>query len=372
MLVVVDTSRELHRRRAACSPSSTWPPTRVVRTLDLGGQPDSIALTPDKTHAAIAIENQRDEEVTPAGGKKGDLPQLPGGFVQLVDLPRSDPRPDMGAAHAVDARPAAASSRASTPRRTPSPSTWPSTRPARPWRVTLQENNGVVARRRASRRRSPSVFSAGRVAVDRHRHRAGRRDQPDRLDPADPARARRGGVARRRRTSRPRTRATGRAARAAGRSSTRPPGAVVWDAGSTLERLAVRTGLHSETRAGEEGRRDRGPRGRDARRHAVRVRRLRAVELRRGVRRRATPLDPRFVQVLADDERARGHPAGAVARPAAGLERDRRRDQNVRSSVSVFGRGTAYAKRPARRSSRSSSRPTTPRATRSAGARSAR
>jgi hypothetical protein len=59
----------------------------IVRIMDLGGQPDSIAISPDKKYAAIAIENQRDETVTPPGGKEGDLPQLPGGFVQVLDLP---------------------------------------------------------------------------------------------------------------------------------------------------------------------------------------------------------------------------------------------------------------------------------------------
>ena len=34
----------------------------AVATLDLGGQPDSVAVSPDETFAAIAIENERDEE----------------------------------------------------------------------------------------------------------------------------------------------------------------------------------------------------------------------------------------------------------------------------------------------------------------------
>src|SRR5690606_25933512 len=57
-----------------------------VHSIDLGGQPDSVAVSPDGTLAAVAIENQRDEEFTPPGGQEGDLPQPPTGFVALIDL----------------------------------------------------------------------------------------------------------------------------------------------------------------------------------------------------------------------------------------------------------------------------------------------
>jgi len=53
----------------------------VEATCDLGGQPDSIALNKDKTLAAIAIENERDEEVN-----DGDLPQMPAGDLVLLSL----------------------------------------------------------------------------------------------------------------------------------------------------------------------------------------------------------------------------------------------------------------------------------------------
>lgn len=35
----------------------------IVRMLALDGQPDSIAVRPDRRYAAIAIENERDEDV---------------------------------------------------------------------------------------------------------------------------------------------------------------------------------------------------------------------------------------------------------------------------------------------------------------------
>jgi len=53
----------------------------VVRSLPLGGQPDSVAVSPDKTFAAIAIENERDEDLG-----DGAPPQLPPGFVVIVDI----------------------------------------------------------------------------------------------------------------------------------------------------------------------------------------------------------------------------------------------------------------------------------------------
>ncbi|MGH8567122.1 MAG: hypothetical protein ACREXU_03675 [Gammaproteobacteria bacterium] len=53
----------------------------IVRRIDLGGQPDSIAVSPDRRYAAITIENERDEE---AGD--GRPPQSPPGFVVIVDL----------------------------------------------------------------------------------------------------------------------------------------------------------------------------------------------------------------------------------------------------------------------------------------------
>ncbi len=53
----------------------------VVRTIDLGGQPDAIAISPDGLYAAICIENERDEDLG-----DGRPPQLPGGFLVIVDL----------------------------------------------------------------------------------------------------------------------------------------------------------------------------------------------------------------------------------------------------------------------------------------------
>lgn len=73
------------------SPSFTEPSGKLVvvdiaaraieAEFELGGQPDSIAHNQDDTILAIAIENQRDEEVN-----DGDIPQAPSGYLVLVAL----------------------------------------------------------------------------------------------------------------------------------------------------------------------------------------------------------------------------------------------------------------------------------------------
>lgn len=60
----------------------------LIRTLPLGGQPDSVAVSPDQRFAAVVIENERDEDKedpsqTP---EEGGLPQLPAGALVIVDL----------------------------------------------------------------------------------------------------------------------------------------------------------------------------------------------------------------------------------------------------------------------------------------------
>jgi hypothetical protein len=58
----------------------------LVRTIDLGGQPDSIAVSPDRRYAAIVIENERDEDLG-----DGAPPQLPSGGLIILDLDDPDP-----------------------------------------------------------------------------------------------------------------------------------------------------------------------------------------------------------------------------------------------------------------------------------------
>jgi len=53
----------------------------VVFNHELPGQPDSVAVSPDGRYAAIAIENERDEDVD-----DGVMPQPPPGSLLIVDL----------------------------------------------------------------------------------------------------------------------------------------------------------------------------------------------------------------------------------------------------------------------------------------------
>lgn len=74
----------------AAEPTSCLP----AASLDMGGQPDSVVVSPDGAFAAIAIENQRDEDVN-----DGELPQLPGGDLKVVALSGS---PDQWIVQRVD------------------------------------------------------------------------------------------------------------------------------------------------------------------------------------------------------------------------------------------------------------------------------
>lgn len=58
----------------------------VVATFQLGGQPDCINVSPDGNSLAIAIENERNETLG-----SGNPPQLPEGFLVLVDSSDANP-----------------------------------------------------------------------------------------------------------------------------------------------------------------------------------------------------------------------------------------------------------------------------------------
>lgn len=68
---------------------------KIVADCDLGGQPDSVAKAPDGSFLAVAIENERDEEVN-----EGDLPQAPAGY--LVKLPLAKGAVDCGALQKIE------------------------------------------------------------------------------------------------------------------------------------------------------------------------------------------------------------------------------------------------------------------------------
>nr|WP_319247835.1 esterase-like activity of phytase family protein [uncultured Celeribacter sp.] len=53
----------------------------VKEECDLGGQPDSVAIAKDGSFVTIAIENERDEDLG-----DGRVPQMPAGFVDILDI----------------------------------------------------------------------------------------------------------------------------------------------------------------------------------------------------------------------------------------------------------------------------------------------
>jgi hypothetical protein len=72
----------------------------VVRTIELDGQPDSLALSPNRRHGALVIENQRDEDEN-----GGLLPQAPTGALLIIDFKG---RPDRWSLRPADLGPVAA------------------------------------------------------------------------------------------------------------------------------------------------------------------------------------------------------------------------------------------------------------------------
>ncbi|TDC51040.1 esterase-like activity of phytase family protein [Micromonospora sp. KC207] len=226
-----------------------------VRSIDLGGQPDSIAISHDQRYATIAIENERDEDATPPGGKKGDLPQAPAGFVQIVDLDgRATPqrwqlRTVPLTAAGGQALPALAAAGITEPT-DPEPE-YVSINEGNQLAVTLQENNGIVLVDLPTGRIT-RAFSAGTASVSGiDTVKDGRIDltgsttdvprEPDAVAWVD-------------------DRYLATANEGDWRGGSRGwsvfdsrTGQVAWDAGNTFERLAVRYGLHNEDRAAKKG-----------------------------------------------------------------------------------------------------------------------
>ena len=83
VLVAVNTSLSFAQPDGVLAVFDIRNPTQPKRvaTLPMGGQPDSIAISPRGRYAAVAIENERDEDLN-----DGLLPQLPAGYLRIVDL----------------------------------------------------------------------------------------------------------------------------------------------------------------------------------------------------------------------------------------------------------------------------------------------
>jgi Esterase-like activity of phytase len=247
VLVVVDTTGGDFTKPAGRVDVVRISDRTRVRSIDLSGQPDSIALSKDGGFAAIAMENQRDEEFTPDGGEEGDLPQPPTGFVQIVDLAGA---PEAWKPRRVDFDVEAARTAGLDTPEDLEPE-YVSINSRGQIAVTMQENNGVaIIDGRTGE--VTKIFSAGTQSVSGiDTAEDGTIDQTGSISdtPREPdalgwigddhlATANEGDW----------------------KGGTRgwtifdaATGDVVWDAENTIEQLAVRTGLHIEGRAESKG-----------------------------------------------------------------------------------------------------------------------
>jgi len=246
VLVVVDTSASF------TNPSGRLDVIRIsdrtrVRSIQLGGQPDSIAVSKDLKYAAIAMENQRDEDFTPSGGAEGDLPQAPAGFVQVVEMP--SPSTPAGWTVAPVALPASALTGLTAPG--DAEPEYVDINDANVLALTLQENNGVVFIDLATKAvlRSWSAGAVTLTGVDTTSDKVfnptatitGVPREPDAIQWVGPdlvATANEGDW------------------KGGSRGWTvfdATTGAVVWDAGTSFERIAVAHGLFSDSRASKKG-----------------------------------------------------------------------------------------------------------------------
>lgn len=306
-----------------------------VRSIDLGGQPDSIAVSPDGSFAAIAMENQRNEEFTPPGKEEGDLPQPPTGFVQLIDLKGA---PNTWTPRKVDFDVEAARQAGLDTPEDLEPE-YVSINSRGQVAVTLQENNGIAVIDGPTGT-VQKIFSAGSQSVDGiDTKEDGVIDQTGSITdiPREPdaigwigddyvATANEGDW----------------------KGGTRgwtifnaDTGKVVWDAGNSLEQLAVRTGLHIEGRAEAKGPEPEGL--------AITTLGGRPVALIASERSNfvavydvSEPAAPRFRQILPTTP----GPEGVLPIPSRNLlaissEADDA-EARVRASVNLYGYGDAF------------------------------
>ena len=200
----------------------------VVRTLDLGGQPDSVAVAPSGRWIAVAIENQRDED--------GSFPQSPAGSLAVIDT------------RTWKIHPVALTGLAEVAPTDPEPE-YVSINSRDEAVVSLQENNhlAIVSLRE---RKVIRHFSAGTVTV------AGvDTEDDDRIDPSGTITAKRepDGVT----WISDDLFATANEGDYEGGSRGWTvfdrTGRVVWDAGNTLERIAIAHGLYPDKRSDAKG-----------------------------------------------------------------------------------------------------------------------
>ncbi|THF56114.1 esterase-like activity of phytase family protein [Ollibium composti] len=124
----------------------------IEASCDLGGQPDSVAVSKDKAWLAVAVENERDEDLN-----DGALPQMPAGNLKIVAL--KDGAPDCATIRTVDL-----TGLAEVAPEDPEPE-FVAFNEAGEIAVTLQENNHIAIVDAASGKVT-AHFSAGSVALE--------------------------------------------------------------------------------------------------------------------------------------------------------------------------------------------------------------
>ncbi len=216
-----------------------------IASIPLLGQPDSIAISPDGRYAAIAIENQRNEAVTPDGGDEGDLPQPPAGFVQIIDI--GDPDPTTWEATPVELTETDLAGLDTPEDAEPE---YVDINDDNKLALTLQENNGVVVIDLPTAS-IDHVWSAGNAQVSGvDATKNGLFDPVDSIDlPREPDAVQWVGDG-----------LVATANEGDWKGGTRgwtvfdaATGDVVWDAGNSFEQLAIRHGLFNDDRAGKKG-----------------------------------------------------------------------------------------------------------------------
>ena len=125
----------------------------IDTSCDLGGQPDSVAASKDGKFLAVAIENERDEDLD-----DGEIPQMPAGDLKIFTL--ADGTPDCATMKTVDM-----TGLAEIAGDDPEPE-FVAFNDAGQIAVTLQENNHVAIVDAASGA-VVSHFSAGFVSLDK-------------------------------------------------------------------------------------------------------------------------------------------------------------------------------------------------------------
>ncbi|MEV6306852.1 esterase-like activity of phytase family protein [Actinoplanes sp. NPDC051861] len=290
----------------------------VVRELDLGGQPDSVAVAPSGRYIAVAIENERDEDVN-----DGAIPQAPAGWLAVVDtrtwkvskvdltglsaVAPTDPEPEYVS---INSRDEAV--------------------------VSLQENNHLAVVSLASRRVIKS-FDAGSVTVNGVDTLD---DDKISLDGSITAKREPDGVA----WITDDLFATANEGDYEGGSRgwsifSKRTGKAVWDAGNTLEHIAVEHGQYPDKRSDAKG----------IEPENVAFARIKGVPYvfvnsERGnftaVYDVSNPVKPRFRQLLPTTN----GPEGVVAVPSRGLvvvsSEEEDASIGIRGTVQVFGLGS--------------------------------